>query len=452
MKPHFFKIALISLAAFVAGLLPNQICQAQQPAPYRLTLQDAIQKALQANLSVLLAGTRVDEAEGALARTRAAALLPRINAQTYANVQNRNLRAFGISVPGIPFPTVVGPFSNYDFRIYAQQNVIDLASYRTMKASEHAVDAGKLDEQDARDLIVRSIATLYLNAQSAAARANSAQSRVTDSSTLLKLASDRHDAGRATGVDVLRAQVQLANDKQALLVAQNQSGQSLLALARNLAMSPGTPLELAEPLDYKALPQSEPSALLPAALKARADYLSLATQRQGLVEQQRANRARFYPRLSLNGNIGELGRSIGSVQTTGLIQGQIDFTIFDRDRNGEADQLASRVRRIDDQIADLERGVDQDIRQALLNLDSATEQVSVAKQGQEFARRELSLAQDRFDTGTANNVEVVTAQDALARAEENYIVAVSSHVDAKFALARAMGDTQKNILAFMGNR
>ena len=452
MKPHFFKIALLSLAALVAGALSNQNSEAQQPAPYRLTLQDAIQKALQANLSVLLAGTRVDEAEGTLARTRAAALFPRVNAQTYASVQNRNLRAFGISVPGIPFPSVVGPFSNYDFRIYAQQNVIDLASYRAMKASEHAVDAGKLDEQDARDLIVRSIAALYLNAQSAAARANAAQSRATDSSTLLKLATDRHDAGKATGVDVLRAQVQLANDKQALLVAQNQLKQALLSLSRNLGMSPGTALELAEPLDYRALPQSEPAALLPAALKARADYLSLATQRQGLVEQQRANRARFYPKLSLNGNIGELGRSIGSVQTTGLIQGQIDFTIFDRDRNGEADQLASRVRRIDDQIADLERGVDQDIRQALLNLDSAAEQVSVAKQGQELAQRELSLAQDRFDAGTANNVEVVTAQDSLARAEENYIVAVTSHVDAKFALARAMGDTQKNIREFMGNQ
>jgi outer membrane protein TolC len=61
------------------------------------------------------------------------------------------------------------------------------------------------------------------------------------------------------------------------------------------------------------------------------------------------------------------------------------------------------------------------------------------------------LAQDRFLQGTANNVEVVTAQDELARAEQNYILAVSSHVDAKFALARAMGDTQKHIVEFMGN-
>lgn len=448
MKTDLLKVALLSLA-IVAGPLSNQNGKAQQPAPYRLTLQDAIQKALQANLNVLVAGTRVDEAEGARQRSRAAALLPRVNAETYANVQNRNLRAFGISVPGIPFPNVVGPFSNYDFRIYAQQNVIDLESYRTFKASELAVDSGKMDEQDARDLIVRAIAALYLNAQSAAARVDAAQSRVTDSTALLKLATDKHDAGTATGVDVLRAQVQLANDKQALLVAQNLLKQSLLALARNLGMSPGTPLELADPLRYQALPESQPDALLPAALKERSDYLSLAGQRKSLVDQQRANRARYYPKLSLNGNIGELGRSIGSVRTTGLIQGQIDFTVFDGDRNGEAEQLASRVKRIDEQIADLERGVDEDIRQALLNLDSAAEQMNVAGQGQELAKRELLLAQDRFQAGTANNVEVVTAQDELARAQENYIVAVSSHVDAKFALARAMGDTEKNIQQFM---
>jgi outer membrane protein TolC len=218
-----------------------------------------------------------------------------------------------------------------------------------------------------------------------------------------------------------------------------------------MGMTPGTPVQLAEPLEYRPLNQPEIESLASAALLARADYLSLASQRQGLIEQQSANRARSYPKLSLNGNFGEIGRSIGGVKSTGLVQGQIDFTLFDRDRNGEAQELASRVKRIDDQIADLRRGIDEDLREALLNLDSAAEQVAVAREGQDLARRELELAQDRFQQGTANNVEVITAQDELARAEENYILAVSSHADAKFALARAMGDTEKNILAFMGN-
>jgi outer membrane protein TolC len=168
------------------------------------------------------------------------------------------------------------------------------------------------------------------------------------------------------------------------------------------------------------------------------------------VEQQRASRARFYPKLSVNGNYGGIGRSIGGVQGTGLIQGQIDLTLFDRDRNGEALELASRVKRIDDQIADQRRGIEEEIREALLNLDSAAEQVSVASEGQQLAQSELKMAQDRFQSGTANNVEVVTAQDELARAEENYILAVTSHVDAKYALARAMGDTEKKIVEFQG--
>jgi outer membrane protein TolC len=449
MKLDLRIVVLLLLASLIPRLLSGSPGMAQQPAPYRLTLQDAIQKALQANLNVLTAGTRVEEAEGTRMRRLSAALLPRVNAQTYANVQNRDLRAFGISLPGMP--EVVGPFSNYDFRVYAQQNVLDLESYRGFKASERALDAGKMDERDARDLIVRAIAALYLNAQSTAARADAAQSRVTDSVALYKLAKDKHDAGTATGVDVLRAQVQLANDKQALLIAQNQTKQSLLELARNLGMSPATPLELAEPLNYRPLKQPEIETLAPAALVARADYLSLLSQRQGLVEQQRANRARALPRLSVSGNFGEIGRSIGGVQSTGLVQGQIDFTLFDRDRDGEAQELASRVKRIDDQLADLRRGIEEDLSEALLNLDSDAEQVAVARDGQELARRELQLAQDRFQSGTANNVEVITAQDELARAEENYILAVSSHMDAKFALARAMGDTEKNIVEFVGN-
>jgi outer membrane protein TolC len=345
----------------------------------------------------------------------------------------------------------VGPFSNYDFRVYGEQNLVDLQSYRGWKASERALDAGKMDYQDARDLIVRAIAGLYLNAQSAGARVDTAQSRVTASDVLYKLAKDRHDAGTATGVDVLRSQVQLANDKQALLVAQNQYKQSLLALARNLGMRPSTPLELAERLRYQPLTQPQAESLVPSALLARPDYLSLASQHQGLVEQQRANHARSLPKLSINGNYGGLGRSIGSVQGTGIIQGQIDFTVFDRDRSGEAQELASRVKRIDDQIADLRRGIEEEVQEALLNLESAAAQVAVAKEGQDLAERELELARDRFQSGTTNNVEVVTAQDELARAQENYILAVSSHADAKFALARALGDTEKNIGQYLGN-
>jgi outer membrane protein TolC len=445
MKRALADVLILVLAA-VTGC---QVGAAQEPTPYRLTLRDAIQKGLQANLSVLVAGTRAEEAEGTRIRRLSAALLPRVSGESYANLQNRNLQAFGISAPGLP--AIVGPFSNYDFRFYGQQNILDLTSYRSWKASERALDASKMDYQDARDLIIRSVVTLYLNGQSAQARVEAAESRVTDSTTLYRLAKDKHDAGTATGVDVLRAQVELANDKQALLVAQNQYKQALLALSRNLGMSPAAPLELAEPLRYEPGTQPQAEGIVGSALLSRPDYLSLASQRQELVEQQRASRARYFPKFSINGNYGELGRSIGGVLGTGLIQGQMDITLFDRDRSGEAQELRSRLKRIDDEIDDLRRGIEVEIREALLNLESAANQVAVAKEGQDLAQRELEMAQDRFQAGTTNNVEVITAQDELARAQENYILAVSSHVDAKFALARAAGDTEGRIDQYLAH-
>ena len=183
-------------------------------------------------------------------------------------------------------------------------NIFDLQSYRTYKASQDAVDASKLDYQDARDLIVRAIAGQYLDAQSAAARSDAAQTRVTDSQALYQLAKSKHDAGTATGVDLLRAQVRLANDQQALLATRNRHKQALLVLARNLGMTPGTPLELAEPLRFQALSHPAAEVIVGTALLARSDYLSLATQRQQLVEQQAASKARCFPKLSLSGNYG----------------------------------------------------------------------------------------------------------------------------------------------------
>jgi len=49
-----------------------------------------------------------------------------------------------------------------------------------------------------------------------------------------------------------------------------------------------------------------------------------------------------------------------------------------------------------------------------------------------------------------NNIEVITAQEALARAQENYIIAVTRHTDAKTALARALGATEQHYERYLG--
>jgi outer membrane protein TolC len=94
------------------------------------------------------------------------------------------------------------------------------------------------------------------------------------------------------------------------------------------------------------------------------------------------------------------------------------------------------------QINDARLGVEQDLRQALLDIDSAAEEVSVAGAGLDLAHKEVDLAQLRFGQGVTNNIEVISAQDALSRAQQNQIVALTHHADARISLARALGDTE----------
>ncbi len=109
---------------------------------------------------------------------------------------------------------------------------------------------------------------------------------------------------------------------------------------------------------------------------------------------------------------------------------------------GEEHEIASTDPTLERQINDARLGVEQDLRQALLDIDSAAEEVSVAVVGLDLAHKEVDLAQLRFGQGVTNNVEVISAQDALSRAQQNQIVALTHHADARISLARALGNTE----------
>jgi outer membrane protein TolC len=435
--------AALGMAIFFC-LITNLV--GQQPAPQKLTLHDAIALALKQNLSVLIAGTQISEAEGTTEREHAV-LLPRVTGNSFAKRENSNLAILGVSVPGIP--TVVGPFSYYDSRIAASQDVINRQSYHSWKATQDQERATRLDYQDARDLVIRQTAGFYLDAESAMAEVQASESRVTTSAALEKLAQDQHGQGLATGVDVVRAQVQLARDQQGLLVARDNYQTSLLVLARFLGLQPGTSLELAEQLEFKHVETPALDEAVQAALLARPDYRALLSQRESLVQQQKASHDRYYPTFSINGDYGALGRNLGEMPGIGEIQATLSVTLFDRDRSGEQKQLASRVQRLDAQMRDLARGIEEDIRKALLDLESTEQQVVVTHQALDLAERELTLAEDRFRNGVGDNIEVITAQDALAATQDDRIAALANHADASAALARALGVTEQNYLKYL---
>ena len=98
----------------------------------------------------------------------------------------------------------------------------------------------------------------------------------------------------------------------------------------------------------------------------------------------------------------------------------------------------------------MERQIDVDLRGALLDLKSASDQVAVAQSNFDLANQTLVQARDRFAAGVTDNIEVVQAQDSVANAQEALINSMYSHNLAKVALARAVGTTETNLKQFMG--
>jgi len=255
---------------------------AASPPVQKLSLDEAITRGLQANVNLALAGARVEEARGALER-RESAYLPHVRIETPLAYQPRNLKTQGMDFPNIP--SVVGPFSSFDFRIYSDQTLFDLQSYHGIKAGEKEKNARTNDFEDVQSQIIRRVAVNYLVAEYAAARVETAESRLKTSQALEELAVNQKRAGVADGLDVLRAQVQVANDRQNLLVAKNSYQQSLLTLARSIGMDMGTPLVLTDKLTFRKQESPRIEEAVTAALASRPDYRSLFAQKDALDEQ-----------------------------------------------------------------------------------------------------------------------------------------------------------------------
>ena len=81
-----------------------------------------------------------------------------------------------------------------------------------------------------------------------------AQSRVDLAQALYDQANDLQKHGVGTGIDTLRANVELQNEKQRLLEAQTQQKVALYGLARLLNLDPQREIELADTPSFYETP------------------------------------------------------------------------------------------------------------------------------------------------------------------------------------------------------
>jgi outer membrane protein TolC len=92
---------------------------------------------------------------------------------------------------------------------------------------------------------------------------------------------------------------------------------------------------------------------------------------------------------------------------------------------------------------DLRNRIALEVKSAAAQLDAARVEVEAANLGVDLASEGVRQARDRFRAGVVNNIEVITAQDELARANDNQIAALYRYNQSRADLARATGKMEE---------
>jgi outer membrane protein TolC len=424
------------------------------PEALPLDFQGAIDRGLQHNLGLLLASDQTMAARGEKWK-ELSDLLPNLSARMQEDGQTLSLTALGFKKNVFPFPVprVIGPFNYSDARASLSQSLFDFKQIEQARAASENMKAAQYSLKDARELVVLAVGNAYLLAIANAARIETAIAQVANAQALYDKAVDQEKAGLSPAIDTLRAEVELQTRQQQLIAARNDYAKQKLNLARAIGLAPGQEFVLTEKAPYQALTPLPIDFYLQRAYASRADYQAAEAQLRAAELLRRAATAGHYPTVDLSANFGDIGTNPGQSNGTWQVDGGINIPIFPGGKtHSDVLEAEAQLKQARQQLGDLRGRIDYEVRASLLDLNSAAEQVEVARSSVDLAEQALTQSKDRYSAGVTDNLEVVQAQEAVAGAHESYIQSLYAHNLAKVELARSIGDAEHGVKQYLKSR
>jgi len=410
--------------------------EASQLPVLKLSLRDAMQAAINQNPTVRLFQERMMQAQD-VADTRFGALLPNISSRLSYARRRFFTSSFGGSA------TVTDPRDFYDARLFLTQNVFSLSLIQKWRAAKTGVEVAGFDAEVSRRDTMATVGLIYLETLRAKAAVEARQADVLLNTELLRLATERKTAGMATRLDVTRAKVQLENERQRLLAADIAEGRATLNLIRAMGISFDVDLVLTDTLTLVPVPEQTIEEALRVARENRTEFKAQQRRERVAALTLSSVTGERLPSLQATGEVGLIGNQIPNMLTNDAVSMLMTVPIFDGgQREGRISERRSLVRQEAINTQDLHYQITLEVRDALLTLNAATQQVAVAEGSLKLSLTELELARERFAVGVATNLEITNAQTSVAQARDNLIQGLFNFNASRISLARAQGRLQ----------
>jgi outer membrane protein len=433
---------VLAVILFLALLLGGgSSVAAQSKPPLKLTVQEAVAMALRQNPQIQIAAVSYAESRQDKNITRAE-LLPQGSLAVTDSVTRSNLDTFlGKPLPG--FAQHIGPFQVFQAGPQFSAPLLDLTLWRRYQAAKHEMEASRADQDSIREQITLLVVSQYIGCLRAEADVQAARSRVQLAQALYDQAADLQKNGVGTGIDTLRANVEMQNEKQRLLEADTTDKTTMYGLVRLLNLDPQQDIEFSDALNFFETPESGMADSLSGAYAIRPELRALEARARSLRSDKQAVSESRLPAMQFAGNWSYTGLSSTTGIPTYLYAVSVNVPLITGGRiHAENMKADLELQKIVQQRTDLQNQIALEVKTASANLISARQQVDVANLGIQLTQEEVTQARDRFTAGVADNIELVSAQDALARASDNQVTALYRYNQARADLARATGQIE----------
>jgi outer membrane protein len=396
---------------------------------------------------------RLRSARAGIDRTRGqeqvafAPFLPQVDLLSQAGVVSPTL------APGIPGTTGLILASGFGTRAYSETE----ASLQWM-LYDFGRSSGRYGQAIARSQIAQlqlnravqtiefDVATTYVDVLLARA------SRRVQDEAVLRAEAILHDtnARRVSGVvlreDVLRAEVQTSESREALVVAREGEFNSIARLNNAMGRNSGWPLEI---FDLELEPPM-PATLAQLLETAAAQRPEIAVARQMVeVAQQgwKAARGELLPRIFVRASGG---RTDGESVVTGWQEGaglHIETPLYSGGRN--QGEIHSAEADIEAALADAQTLLDNislEVNIAYRGVVAARERIGLSRVAVTQAEENMRLIIVRYKNGNATPTDIVDSEAAMTRSQQRFYSATYTYLAALARLDYALGQRQGTLL------
>ena len=427
----------------------------------QLSLDDAIARGIRTNYA--LTEKRLQQKQAEAQQLNALdPLLPTIKATASTGVYQFDLVQFGFTPSVLPeFASLLPAGSASTFQSIVRVDVtqaqatydealFDLNAYTKYKAAKVLAKAAYYNTQSSRGLVVLNVGNAYLQSLAYASQVDDQTSLLRADEVLLKQAVAEHEAGTVARIDELRARVQYQSQQQAVIAAQNQYDKSIIALKRRIGIPIDQKLHLTEAAPYSDLASMSPDEARVEAYKSRQDYQAMLQQIDAAKLTLKAAKFERLPTINFDGNYGVTGETHGLYHGTFIAMGTLDIPIFKEAKfRGDAQVASASLLELGNQFNNLKQQIDQQLRDSLLDVQTAMELVRVAQSNVGLATKELEQTNDQFTAGVTDNLPVVQAEATLASAQTQLVNSTLQFNEAKLGLARNLGIVDTNYKTFL---